>query len=173
MNGGAWNGVSGVSDPIFHRTVEDRGQRFILRNMGEIWVPNSSLAISWFLLDVTVAQSRAVRPSTITSTATTNRDTVMRRTVRIDIGEPHTKGGIVRPAASKWCCWVLWGGWRLKANFLVLESRWESCPGAHWVWQKDRQRRPYRACRERKRNGTAWRHILRILCHVHECGMGL
>ena len=39
-----------------------------------------------------------MRPSTITSNATTNRDTVMRRTGRIDIGEPHTKGGIVGPA---------------------------------------------------------------------------
>ena len=25
---------------------------------------------------------------------------------------------------------------------------------------------------EEKRSGTAWRHIPRILCHVHECGYG-
>ena len=33
-------------------------------------------------------------------------------------------------------------------------------------------RRPCRACREKKRNGTAWCHIPGILCHVYECEYG-
>ena len=39
---------------------------------------------------IAVAQSRAVRPGTVPGPATTNCDTVLRRKVRINIGEPDT-----------------------------------------------------------------------------------
>ena len=39
-----------------------------------------------------------MRLGTISGTATTNCNAVVRRKVRIDIGEPHTEGRIVGPA---------------------------------------------------------------------------
>ena len=33
VDGGAWNGISSVPDPMIHGTVEGRGQRFILGNI--------------------------------------------------------------------------------------------------------------------------------------------